>query len=136
MVQTSLGQTYQWQHPCTFFQAILTQFWSTYLVWINVTNKIINIFVLTGGSNFSWTNISMTASLHVLSGHFDSILIHLSCLKKSYWQNHHNFRSNRWFRLLLNKHINDSIPACSFRPFWLNYDPPILFEQILLTNSS
>ena len=82
MVQTSLGQTYQWQDPCTFFQAI-----------------------------------------------FDSILIHLSCLNKYYLQNHHYFRSNRWFKLLLDKHINDSILARSFRPFWLNYDPPILFNR-------
>ena len=80
MVQTSLWQTYQWQGPCIFFQAILTQFWSTYVVLTNLTDKIIIIFVLTGGSNFSWTNISMTASLLVLSGHFDSIMIHLSCL--------------------------------------------------------
>ena len=113
MVQTSLWQTYQWQGPCIFFQAILTQFWSTYVVLTNLTDKIIIIFVVTGGSNFSLTNISMTGSLHILSGNFDSILIHLCCFNKYYWQNHHYFRCNRWFKLLLNKLINDSILAHS-----------------------
>ena len=52
LVWTSLWQRHHSLPPWTFLKAILTSSWSTYLVWTNLINKLIMIFVLTDGLNF------------------------------------------------------------------------------------
>ena len=62
----------------------LTQLWSIYFVGTNLTNKII---------------MALTVSLHVLSGHFDCIVILLSCFNNSNQQTRicwHTFDQISW----------------------------------------
>ena len=55
MAGSSFWQLHHSLPSCTFFEAILTALWSSYLVSTILINKLIIIFVLRDGLKFFWT---------------------------------------------------------------------------------
>ena len=105
MASRSFWQSYH-SLPCyTWFESILTPLWSSYLVWIILTNKLILIFLLRDGLKFFLTIISFTAMLHVVWAYFDTIMILLFWLNNLNQQTHINFNSKWWLQVVLDNHF-------------------------------